>query len=231
MAKPKKRPEEITIADIEKAICLKADKWEGQCYGIALMVLQAGLVKGRAAYGHYLGPVASTGFWKERTHFPFQRHGWIELPGGRVFDATRWSFEDKPPYVFICDLVADEVTCRDCGRVEEDHYDQDLPCIEFRRKPVEYDEGGNLFKEATENPCPELKPDDKPADLKLTGAAKRHVEQLLGDPPTMTQNRMFWLANLSPRRLKFPKAIYNAIIKAGRPALIPIDNMRMVFAD
>src|SRR5882672_10621556 len=87
-----------TPAQIAAIINFPLEKWPGKCSGVANACLQANVVKGRLCYGHYVGPIAKTGHFAGR---PFTHHAWIELRGGRIWDPTRWVFEDVEPYIYV----------------------------------------------------------------------------------------------------------------------------------
>src|SRR5688572_27046285 len=99
----------LTVSQVEKAIGVPVDKWSGNCYSIACSILRARLVKGRPAYGHWLGPVHPKSPFYSRSRAPFQRHGWIVLEErgahaqrpGLVLDPTRWVFEAAEPYIYV----------------------------------------------------------------------------------------------------------------------------------
>lgn len=239
-AKPRTRPDDLTITDVEKAIKIPTAQWEGNCYSIACAIIESGLVKGRAVYGHYYGPVAKTGYWKDRRHHPFQRHGWIELPDGRILDPTRWSFENRTPYLHICDPLSDVHVCRTCDHVEDEHKSgflrecavENCGCPDFERKEREYDEGGNLLMKAMENPPPPFTFKDLKVELAVKPSVYNQVIDLLGNPPHVTKPMCFWLANLSLATLgDLAKDVYQALVKAGMDALIPIDNRRAVLGE
>lgn len=90
----------LTLARVEKKLGIPAAEWEGRCFEIASAIVDAKLVKGRAIYGHWLGPIAKGSIFYSRRHLGFCHHGWIELPNGNVLDPTRWTFEMVPPYLF-----------------------------------------------------------------------------------------------------------------------------------
>lgn len=103
-----------SIKKIERAIGTSTHDWRGRCYEIAQNIIEAKLVKGVAIYGMYHGPIAETGYFAGRK---FARHGWIKLEDGRIFDPTRWVFDNVKPYLYV-----------------------GVPI------PGEYDEGANAFR-------------------------------------------------------------------------------------
>ena len=92
------KPDKLTVEIVEKAIGIPAQKWVSRCHEIASAILDAGLVKGRAVYGMYLGPVDEGSHFNHKS--PMHRHGWIKISRTRVVDPTRWVFEDVPPYIY-----------------------------------------------------------------------------------------------------------------------------------
>lgn len=83
---------------IAHAIDLPLDKWPGNCAGVAALILFHGLVDGKDEYGFYLGPTEDGTMFAGKTMI---RHGWIKLPDGRIYDPTRWVFEDVDPYIYV----------------------------------------------------------------------------------------------------------------------------------
>lgn len=94
-----KQPDNVNVKDVEKAIGIPAKQWVSRCHEIACAVVESGLVKGRAVYGMYLGPVDEDSYFNHKA--PCQRHGWVKLSKGRVLDPTRWVFENLPPYIYV----------------------------------------------------------------------------------------------------------------------------------
>lgn len=214
-----KDPKNLDIKDVARKLRWPTKKWHGQCYAVACAIVKAGIVKGRAVYGHYRGPVAETGYWAGRRGQAFQRHGWIVLKDGRILDPTCWSFEDKNPYLCL----------HDC----EDHEGES--CY--------YDEGGNTFRAATLRPLPEYREPGPKADqfeknrlrhlkLKLKPGTKKFVLGLLNNPPAITWEMVHWVANLNPKQLE-PNAreVFKSIVGAGEGVLIPVDNRLMILGE
>jgi len=92
----------LDVEVVAKKLAIPTKEWPGNCYAIASAIVKAGIVpKGKARYGHWLGPVADgTMFWGN----PIIRHGWAEYTdkdfGTIVVDPTRWVFEGKKPYIY-----------------------------------------------------------------------------------------------------------------------------------
>lgn len=190
----------ITLSKIEKRLGIPTAEWQGRCYEIASAIVAAGLVKGVAVYGHWLGPIAPKSIFYSNRHAGFCQHGWIKTPRDGVLDPTRWVFEAINPYLFSGQLA----------------------------KHPEYDEGGNQLRKATMRPAPPFRTCTRASGLKLEGPALLHVRFLLGDNDPVDVPRLFWLANL-PVDLMYPhaKAIYRAI-HGAEPSALPMDNRRAV---
>lgn len=194
------------LAEVERKLGEKADKWGGRCYEIACAIVRKGLVDGTAVYGHFVGDVhPESYFGKEgRAGLPFIQHGWILLKKGGILDPTRWAFEAKEPYLHFGPLTD------------------------------EYDEGGNQLRVALHRPPPEFDPDAKQVTFTkevLPSAPWTFIEKKLGiditaqEPGTISIEQLFWLANapydfLQPHTM----AIYKAIDAVGWTAAIPKDN-------
>jgi len=193
----------LTIEQCEQAIGIPAERWKGRCYEISCKIVEAGIVTGRAVYGHYLGEVAKDGYFGHRSDLPFQGHGWILAAGHTLIDPTRWVFENVEPYLYIAD--------------EDDDVVIDT-----------YDEGGNLWREANMIDPPPADADGEIVDVAELAEtyAFDHVKQLLNDVDYITTEHVFWLANLPPRILgdMFIIDIYVWIIGLGHGAFIPLDN-------
>ena len=88
---------EFAIDYVARTIKIPFKKWPGKCYEIACAILKTNIIKGKARYGHWLGPV------KEKTMFdkkPIIHHGWIECDD-LIVDPTRWVFEGVKPYIYV----------------------------------------------------------------------------------------------------------------------------------
>ena len=70
----------------------------GNCSGIAVACLEAGIVKGRAVYGSWVGDISDLSLFAGRK---FTHHAWIELDDESIFDPTRWCFGPcLQPYLY-----------------------------------------------------------------------------------------------------------------------------------
>lgn len=238
-----KRFKDLTIADVEKAIGIPAKEWHGNCFFIATQIVEKKLVKGRAVYGHYRGPVSPTGWWKHRIGQAFLRHGWVELPDGMILDPTRWSFEDKPPYIYLHDCVGHDIICKTCDMVPEEHGQHEDACLMFQPQICDYDAGGEDFRTALMRPPPPYRhiptgPDKyainqtKHIRLKLTKGTLAFLKGLLGGTPELTWEQVHWIANLPLKMFDGrEKEVFKAIVKAGEGVLIPTDNRTAVLGD
>lgn len=191
-----------SIRRLEISISVSATLWPGRCYEIASMVVESGLVSGKAVYGHWLGPIAPGTHFRPRgsNTRPFTQHGWIRS-GDQIIDPTRWVFEGVKPYLFA-------------GK---------------SRTHREYDEGGNALRSALSRPPPPFDTSEKLYRLDLPADAARHINDLLGDELGVCQKRLAWIANLPVQWLdQYAKEIFRAIIDAGEQAYIPFDNRLMV---
>lgn len=207
-----RKPETITLQEVEKNIGLQPSEWEGACYALACTV--AGLLgqPDAVAYGHWTGPLRGA-YWAPRASagVPFVHHAWVALPDGRVFDPTRWSFEGRDPYLYV-------------------------------GPPDHYDEGGNGFRRALLRPPPDPKVTKLaigPA-LRFEKRVASHVLALLGDVVqkntvgiavylTLTREQAFWLANVPPDMLNpHTFEVFEVLARAYSSTLIPIDNARSV---
>lgn len=193
---------------------IDVNRWKGNCYYVASQIVKEDVLTAecRAVYGHYLGPIASDSYFRSHKGMPFVQHGWIELPNGDIIDPTRWVFENKEPYIAF---------------IEKDN-----DVIE------EYDEGGNEWRHATQNPPPAYNADDKQVSFRydefdrLDG--RTYVLGLLGDKrkeiDRLSDEQIFWLANLSLQTLGiYAREVYAYIESVGCDAYIPWDNKNKAF--
>jgi hypothetical protein len=206
-----KTPEGLTLTDCEEVLGEKAPLWAGRCYEISSRIVAAGLLDGTAVYGHWLGPVhPKSPFAGGR---PFVQHGWVVFPNDRrVLDPTRWVFEHEEPYLFLGDP----------GKL--------------------YDEGGNEWRGATRGPVPSFDVSEKQFDFDkrvMDTATWKFVERYLEIdymdedqvPGVLSKQQVFWLANAPLADLgPHAKTVYDALVKKGEEALIPIDNFRRVMS-
>jgi len=92
----------LTVAAVAKKIAVPVKEWAGNCYYIAGLMVDAGLVpQGKLRYGHWLGPVEPGTMFSCKG--PIIQHGWVEVMGEGhevIVDPTRWVFEGKKPYIY-----------------------------------------------------------------------------------------------------------------------------------
>ena len=135
---------------------------------------------------------------------PFARHGWVQCNGDMILDPTRWVFEGAEPYIWI------------------------------GPNDGSYDPGGNVWRKRWERPCPLFDPESKQVSLQFTDLLDRSaIMDLLDNPPAVTIEQAFWLANLSflTLGLVLAHALYQALDIAGLRALVPIDNWRLAMEE
>jgi hypothetical protein len=193
------KPEELTIEAVAEAFGGPAKNWHGKCFGVASAIVDEGLVEGEAIYGHYLGPIAKDGFWGQRRGHPFVQHGWVLLPDGRILDPTRFSFENKDPYIYL-----------------EDNED-------------DYDEGGNQFRQAmhAKRPCPDAG-GDKPLEWDASQEEAQAFESLTGTPfADFNFEQAFWIGNMPYDEIKGAiSLVYTTFARNKLIAIIPMDNWK-----
>jgi hypothetical protein len=211
--------EDITVKTIELATDTPVRMWKGNCFGVASAVVETGLVKGKAVYGHFIGEVHPNSYFGQRANLPFVQHGWVVLDDGRIFDPTRWCFEGDSPYIW-------------CGENDGS-----------------YDEGGNEFRMAMMRDWPDepAKPGEKRYKLQLGGDAIRELEEYGAElvdeeidgldydlrDVEVTGNQLHWLANFPISYLSQQNAydLFIQIKEHGLAGFIPIDNMKKILGD
>lgn len=193
--------EDLTAQSAAQALGIPLESWRGQCFGIATALVEKGLVPGHAVYGHYLGRVSPQSVpFGSRRQVPFQAHGWVVLPDGRILDPTRWVFEAKSPYLFI------------------GPYDN-----------PEYDEGGNRLRTLMRGPAVADPPAARTITLPLLGEAAAFARLAFGHDSPFGLNEARWLAHTAPAEAGLAIAgLYEALVAANLVALIPFDNRMAV---
>lgn len=222
---------DLTIADVVKGIGIPVQQWSGNCYAIACAMLRAKLVRGRPAYGHWLGRVHPQSPFARRGQQPFVRHGWIVIDErgdhaqrpGRILDPTRWVFEAREPYLFIGGPPDQDEECEQCGYTRDEHDDdQDPPtCSEFTGLGEwPYDEGGDRFRQAMQQPMPQRADGSKVYRLALP----RKLKERLMLPPRLTIEQLHWVATLPYCVMgRDAWAICCALDAAGHKQFVPMD--------
>lgn len=201
-----RRPKIPSLATIAASLGEEPASWEDRCYEISCEIVRRKLVRGRAVYGHWLGPVTPR---KDRG-VPFAPHGWIQLDDGTVVDPTRWVFEGVAPYLFV-------------GKKSK--MDTDWP----------YDEGGDQWRTAMTAYRPIPVPEGPRHRFDVSDRTKRWIEDHLGAlcGTELTSNQIFHLANLPYSTLKSElgpsglREVYGAIAALDDTSVswIPIDNL------
>ncbi len=195
------KAEDLTVLTICAELNRPVTDWIGKCYAISCAIVEAGLVEGRAVYGHWDGDVSPDCevFSPSRI---FQRHGWIVLNDGRVLDPTRWVFEAVDPYLWIGEAGEEYDRGGDRWRAEQEIPPPAFPNIIFEK--MHRDSG---------------------LDEKLPEDAQEFVGSLLGGPPHITLEQAMWLANRPLSGLgPFAKEIFEGLVASDHGAFIPIDN-------
>ena len=189
-------PHEVAVA-----IDVPVTEWPGHCSTIARGMLDAGLVKGRTARGHWIGPIHFTSLFANRANTGFTQHSWIVDGEGRIVDPTRWVFEGALPYIY----VGDDEFYDEGGNVLRQRLGSSCPSHDPSQKQI---------------PAPESK-----YALEIVESL---IDGYDGTPLSIGQ--IFWLANLPPKSFgDGVKWIYQWLSEVGCKAIIPIDNWNMVF--
>jgi len=170
--------------------------WPDNCYAVATALVELLPKNARTAYGFWYGTD------KRNPERPLSRHGWAKF-NGKILDPTRWVFEKKEPYLFVC---------------KED-------------KCKEYDEGMTEFKEAFERPAPERDKTQRIMSFKWTTNEAAFLTNLFGerrDWGKMSMGEYFWLANKQPKRiLPIISSFYKQLKKQNSIGIVPIDFIPM----
>lgn len=184
--------------EIAKKINLPTKEWPGKCHQIADMCIKAGVVDGKLRYGQFLGEISKDSKLFGGKAGAASHHGWVELPDKRIWDPTRWAFENKKPYIYI-------------GKNDGD-----------------YDMGGNKLKAKYTDlaNAPAYKKTDRMLKLELDSKTKDYVNKIFGDShDERPLEQVHWLAIQDPDKLgDMAKPIYQALDKLKLKVLIPIDN-------
>jgi len=213
-------PDRLTIEAVEAALrqftgLAEVHTWHGRCYEIAYAIAEScKLIEGRPVYGSYTGSIHPKGWWAKRRHLDFVRHGWILLPDGRILDPTRWSFENKKPYIWL-------------GGPDDAGF-------------ADYDACNDRYRQAlyANRPCPAEYDHKKFFELPLSFGARLFLFKYSGEVlprPLKEENlainllQLMWVANAPIADLAgYAVEIYRAIVNAGQRAMIPLDNREMI---
>ncbi len=192
-------PELPSLAECERAVEAPASEWKGRCHEVACVINRVLKLGWEECYGAYLGPVAPGGFFDSDR--PIHRHGWLLSPDGRVFDPTRFVFENRDPYLYF--------------EHNDTDYDFGMERVRLgfriasgRRDPPEFDPKAETFV---------LDLSDPDAIL--------YVTELFGNYPTLSFDQLLYLANLGPSEMSVSvaRALHLEIERLGQGALIPFD--------
>lgn len=200
----------MTIDEVGEAIGIPRDKWGVlERRDIVHGIINAGLVRGVPAVGHYRGDISVTGILGAYASVGFVPHIWI-YAWDQIVDPTQWLITSSEPRISVVELVD--------GRCPY------------------YDEGGNIWRNRQDNPCPAASIDSS-REVKLhmnesMALFVRDACQIRDPEKHPTEAQLFWLANLPPEQLGwFAASLYYALRVAGLGAFIPIDNERMVLRE
>ncbi len=184
---------------VATAIKIPVSDWPGNCYAIASQMVEAGLVTGRAVYGHYLGRIRPGTLFSGK---PIVHHGWVVTADGQVIDPTRWVFEGVAPYIHYA-TTANSHEYDEGGNV----------FLLTRRRPAPAHDQNSVTVE--------IPVDARPLCSALL--SRNDVQRRL------TTEEAHWLATLSLILLgDSAKKLYEALVAMGFTALIPIDNRKKV---
>lgn len=190
------------VNEVAKAIKWDVQDWKGNCYGVASACKEANIIDGKLRYGHYTGPINRNSIFNKNIGIGFCQHGWLELPNNRVFDPTRWVFENVEPYIYI-------------GK--NDYYDvggNKFRQLNRKEPPVYSDK--DKKKEV-----------DLPVDLK--NFINEILKDTRKETNDYTLQQLMYLGNTPPKLLEpFAKEIFSLLQKNYLKAFIPIDNWKLV---
>lgn len=197
------------LADLPKttlvgdAVDLPVGNWPGNCYAVAVGMLDSGILDGFQArhgalfpaYGIYTGLVdgdAGT-----------LRHGWLEGVNGIVIDPTRWTLHQEYPRIWA-------------GGIR----DYDLAGMRLRQ----------AFQSPHPPPPTRGEREVEVWDRELVEALERLAgESVRGARRTIRVGILRHAANQPLERLGSAAApLYALLVEAGLPGLIPMDNRRWV---
>lgn len=181
-----------TLAECE-AVAGPAAGWASRCHEIACKINRDLGLNWFERYGIYTGPISPKSPFAARK---FARHGWLEVPDGRIFDPTRFVFEAVEPYLYVG---------RDYGQ---------------------YDLGGERFRSCRRPWLPPpFEPTDAAFDFTLSDAdAEEYMRDLFPTYPQLSFNQLIWLGNLGPSELgESARPIYQKLIDLGQRAIVPLD--------
>jgi len=200
-----------TMAQIHKAFCARrkvkcvtanlAKDLRWQCHEVATVlaeILTKNGMKARAVYGFWYGTCA------ERPGLLTHRHGWTVV-GDEIWDATRWVFEGKKPYLFRA---------------------------KFKKHEAEYDEGMRRARNAYRPPFPE-KAQGKIVHIDWSYPTYMFLSELIHnnganlanvDVMNLAHGQLMWIANTDYLALgDHITEIYTKLIEKDLSGFIPTD--------
>ncbi len=191
----------LSIITVERLIETPSKDWIGDCYGVAVKMVDRGVIEGKAVYGHWLGQIAPNSLFACCRRLGFARHGWVEYKN-KIVDPTRWVFESVKPYIYI-------------GK-NNGLYDKggNVWRMANLRPPPEYDEKSKKVK---------LKL-NKSASLLVHNL-------LNGPKETTIEHMFWLANLSPETFGKYVKEIFQSLVNVGYEALIPIDNRRAILND
>jgi hypothetical protein len=194
------KPKVLDPECVAKKLCWPVEKWPGNCYAVALAMLDKKIVKGEPRYGHWLGPVEPGTMFYGRGRVV--RHGWIDAGGALVVDPTRWVFQGVAPYIYY---APDFDGWYDAGgNVLQEELFGDRPVPSSARTGRWYESPPELSQHLQA----------------LMGSASCS---------NVTREQLSWLANRPlPRLGAHARPIFRWIIALKLGAYIPIDNRMLV---
>lgn len=196
---------------VARQIGIPVSKWPLNCYAVASAIVEAKLIPdARTCYGHYFGEVSPKSLFASRSNLA-PRHGWVGLPGGWIYDPTRWVFTvsaHKP-------VLVHETTCTG---------DNDIP---------DYDLGGERFMQlhVDKRPPTDAEIDAmsgsllaKPFELQIPRELQGLLRQLFGRCDRLKMGHIHYLATRGPRFLgELAAPVYQFLVNADLKYMIPID--------
>jgi hypothetical protein len=179
--------------------------WRGHCHSVAHKLIERELVPpgSKARYGFYRGTIEpGNGLFQPGLN----RHGWIELDSGQVYDPTRWVFEAKDGWQNAKPFV----------------------WLSYEPKPRDYDQGMRAFKRQLRQEPPTFDPSK--------GGTQRLREMLAPKcyaflcklarsyDGIMDSDQLMWLANADPDDLEgYANEFYTALNALGCQPWVPVD--------
>lgn len=203
----------LTPGAVAARIGIPTSEWAGKCHGISLAV--APLVAGVVRRGLFTGEVKLDSYFGQRGGV--YQHSWVELVNGLVLDPTRHAFAGGPVMLWIG--PNDEY---DIGGCKSQHpsgmspFQTSEPTVVLNVDSIQY--FADLFDGTAEV---WFAPDGESGEILLT------VEQAL------------WFANLPVKEREAPGVLarwfaaegYEALVRAGQKALIPIDRLDWILPE